>query len=396
MKSDFIIFACPQCRSIYEKNSVGELKKRGHNDTLNSYSVIAIGQSGTLNGEACTVIGVMIKKAYTSHYWAEYILEDAVGGNVYLSESEGHWILLKKIPDSYDVDRHPRTLQYEDQVMNLYDYTDTELVLAKGFFNFELPKKKIHLVEYIQPPHIISIEKADGEETTYYGEHIPAKAIAKAFPLYSMPVKSGVGVVQPFSIDVRKMAIIFSSIAVLIFTSHWIIYSGQTEQQVLSKQLPFSEFDAKEFISPSFELKGGSAPLTVQVHSEVDNSWANVQVALVNEQTSEEVYASKDVEYYHGYTDGEHWTEGSRGDNFNICGVDSGKYHLVLTPQKAPEDLSNSAVSVNVTWNQPSMRNAWFMVIAMGIIAAGMYFLRVHYEQKRWSDSDFSPFGNDN
>jgi hypothetical protein len=35
----------------------------------------------------------------------------------------------------------------------------------------------------------------------------------------------------------------------------------------------------------------------------VRRSWVNVQVALINEKTGEEVYASKDIEHS-GYTDG--------------------------------------------------------------------------------------------
>jgi hypothetical protein len=36
----------------------------------------------------------------------------------------------------------------------------------------------------------------------------------------------------------------------------------------------------------------------------VSNSWVNVQVAY-QRKTGEEVYASKDIERYSGYTDGE-------------------------------------------------------------------------------------------
>ena len=62
-------------------------------------------------------------------------------------------------------------------------------------------------------------------------------------------------------------------------------------------------------------------------------------MALVNENNGEEVYASKDIEYYHGYTDGENWTEGSNSEDFNLCGVAAGKYHLTITPSKAARRL---------------------------------------------------------
>lgn len=391
-KSDFIVFVCPQCNTVYEKNNLGELKKKGTEKKQHRYQTIGIGQVGVINGKTYTVTGIMIKKAYGNFYWAEYNLEDANGEFAYLSEADGHWILLKEITDVFDVSDRPKELTYNDRIMDLYDYTTTELYIARGFFNFELPKSKIHLTEYILPPRIISIEKYNGTQTSYFGEHISSKAIANAFPAYTIPLQSATGLVQPFKVDVSNMAIVFCVITIIIFISHWIIYQDQTEHQVLSRDFMFSEFNGKEFVSESFQLTGGSAPLTVRVHSEVDNSWANLQVALVNEHNNESIYASKDVEYYHGNTDGENWSEGSTGDKFNICGVDAGNYHLVLSSQKAPEDTRNRMMSVNVVWNQPSMRNAWFVVFGLAIIVLGMYLWRRQFEQNRWAESNNSPY----
>jgi Zn-finger nucleic acid-binding protein len=392
LKSDFIVFVCPQCQTVWEKDEIGELKKKETGRKTITYPTIAVGHSGMINGETYTVTGVMIKKAYGSYYWAEYILENSKGEFTFLSEADGHWIMLKEVPEQYDVDNHPRLLTHDSRAMNLFQYTNTQLYLAKGFFNTKIPKGDIHLVEYILPPHLISIEKYNGVETTFFGEHISSKAVSKAFPSYTMPLKSGAGMVQPFKFDVNIMAIIFCSAAILILLSHYFIYRDQTEQQVLSRDFFFAEFDGKDFTSQSFQLDGGSAPLTVRVHSEVDNSWANLQVALINEQSNEQIYASKDVEYYHGVTQGESWSEGSVGDTFNICGVKAGKYHLVLTPQKAPEDRANQLISVNVVWNRPSTRNAWFLIIGLALVCIGMYITKKQFEQKRWSDSSFSPY----
>jgi hypothetical protein len=57
-------------------------------------------------------------------------------------------------------------------------------------------------------------------------------------------------------------------------------------------------------------------------------------------KTGEEVYASKDIERYSGYTDGESWSEGSNWRSL-IYGVPAGTYHLNITPMKAPEDVTS-------------------------------------------------------
>jgi hypothetical protein len=70
------------------------------------------------------------------------------------------------------------------------------------------------------------------------------------------------------------------------------------------------------------------------LYSNVDNSWANVELSLINEKTNETEYTSKDIEEYHGYEDGESWSEGSKNEEFNFCGVAPGKYHFTISAQK--------------------------------------------------------------
>ena len=88
--------------------------------------------------------------------------------------------------------------------------------------------------------------------------------------------------VVSFLFDVRKLVIIFCSFAILILLTHWFLNKDRREQEVLNTSIPFESYTTKEFVSPSFELKGSSAPLQISVYSNVNNSWANVQVALIN------------------------------------------------------------------------------------------------------------------
>ena len=189
---------------------------------------------------------------------------------------------------------------------------------------------------------------------------------------------------QPFLINVRNTALIFCGIAFLILITHWFLNKDRVEQKVLDTSIAFDEYAKKDFITPSFELKGSSAPMTSQLHSNVDNSWANVQVALINEKNGDEVYANKDIEYYHGYTDGENWTEGDTSEEFNICGVAAGKYHLAITPMKATEDAQNQTVQIQASWSSPSTRNVWMIYIFMTVFVVAIYYLEKSFEEKRW------------
>lgn len=229
-------------------------------------------------------------------------------------------------------------------------------------------------------------------QTAFHGEYVNKSKIRKAFPGIKLPYQTGTGMIQPSLFDIKNTAIIFCLFALLIITANWFIYRNQFEQTVFSQTIEFSKFDNKEITSPTFELKGASAPMTISVSTDVDNSWANLNIALINEDTSDEIYANKDIEYYSGYTDGEYWREGSSSEKFNICGVKPGKYHLVITPMKAPEDVKNNAMRINVIWNEPSSRNVWLVIIAMVVIFFIIRFFKNQFEKNRWADSSYSTY----
>lgn len=392
---EVVQFVCPGCKSVYLSNKEGDFVFRKQYSYRREYDGLKVGQKGTLKNVEYTITGIIVKNIPENFFWTEYILTDAAGNFRYLSEANGHWILLEETEDAHLASTKLKYITYNDVTYSLYESTSATIASAEGYFDFELPVKAIRMTEHIAPPYIISKENINSEKTVFTGEHISKSKIKKAFKADYVPATVGVGIVQPFVFNIRNLALILCSCMLLILLTHLFVYNDREENVVVSKDLHFSEFNNKEFISPSFTLKGGAAPLTVAVFSEVDNSWANVQVALVNEKTSEEIYANKDVEYYHGYTDGENWSEGDKSEDFSICGVSAGQYHLTITPQKAPEDNSNTYMRVTAVWNQASMWNVWVIVITIIVFLVIVYYLSVYFEKQRWAESVNSPYIND-
>ncbi|MFL9837077.1 DUF4178 domain-containing protein [Flavobacterium sp. ST-75] len=387
-------FACPECGSLFGYTADGSKKRLKTFEYTFKDVILKVGQRGKLNDTKYIVTGALVKKVAAGYMWREYILTSPDDEQLYLSESDGHWIALHEAKEEAEDGRSVGTVTYDEMTLDIFSKSSAKIISAEGFFDFNIPEKNVKMVEYINPPYLYSIEKIGKTETGYFGEHIAASKIKKAFGIESMPSRIGVGMVQPFRFGARKMGIIFSCFAILILISHLLIYSGRTEQVVLRKKMEFSEFNNKDFVSDPFELKGGAAPLTISVQSDVDNSWASLQVALVNELTNEEVYATKDVEYYHGYSEGERWTEGNGTEKFNLCGVSAGKYHLTITPTKPAEDSSNRQISVTAIWNVPTLWNVFmFIGIMLGIVVVA-YIAQTFFEQRRWSESDYSPYNS--
>lgn len=390
---EVVNFVCPNCQSLYTRDKEGSFRRTSQYRTEINDFPLSIGDVGFLNGSEYKVTGILVKNVHPDYRWTEFILQNHENEFVYLSLSQGHWILLTEMEEVFHVKDHPLVLEHNNEDYDIFEYSDVKIINAQGFFDFELPQKNvIHLVEYIRPPYMISIERMNGVETAFYGKYIKKNEIKKAFKNIVLPYQFGVNVVQPYRFDVRNTAVIFCFIALMIITANWFIYKDQFEQNVFSKSIKFAEFDNREIISDAFILKGGSAPLTIKVSTDVDNSWANLNIALVNEETNDEIYANKDIEYYHGYSDGESWIEGNNYEEFNICGVKAGKYHLLITAMKAPEDNNNSEMRINVVWNEPSNRNVWLVIISMIVIFLVIRFFKYNFEKERWSESSYSSY----
>lgn len=391
---DVVNFVCPKCSSIYIADKNGELRLRSKFKPTPPDFALKVGDKGILQGEECTVTGMVVKKIQPSYYWKEYILETANKKYIYLSESKGHWMILKEIEDQYKVSDYPRTIDYEGDYFDLYEYADSTVHTASGFFDYSLEKARFHTVEYIAPPRIISIEKSNNVQTTFLGEYLPQKEFKKAFPTEALPYKWGVSIIQSFYFNLKHTGIILCFFALLIFFTDWYIYKDQVKQTVFQKAITFDQFNNREITSEPFVLKGGSAPMTIYFSTDVSNSWANVDVTLVDESNSNEIHASKDIEFYEGFEDGERWTEGNTSEKFNICGVKQGKYHLLITPMKAPEDVVNNQMKIKVVWNEPSSRNIWLVIIFMIVVYIAIRLLNYNFEKKRWADSSYSRYGS--
>ncbi|MGQ7945883.1 DUF4178 domain-containing protein [Flavobacterium sp. WC2509] len=379
-----ISFACPNCTHVYRNTREQGFKFYNKREPYSFDEKLELGETGTFYGNEYKITGILIKEN-EGFEWAEYILEGKQNDYLYLSEAAGHWIILNEISFEEKVSSHPLTAEHEDIIYNLYEYYYPTLIAAQGFFDFDV-FDKFELIEYINPPLMLSFEKMGHQQTAFLGKHISKSEIKKAFGISNLPSKKGVGQVQPFIFNIRNLALTFCAVGVLILITNWYLNKDRVEQNVLNTEISFDQFTNKDYITPSFNLNGSAAPLSIRVNSNVDNSWANVQVALINERNGEEIYTSKDIEYYHGYTDGENWSEGGPTREFNICGVAASKYHLAITPMKATEDTQNKSVQIQATWSSPSTRNVWMVIIFMVVFVIAMYYLDKNFEEKRWSE----------
>lgn len=406
-------FGCPKCKSFYLSNR-GSLQFNKEFSYKNITPTIPIGAKGTFENETYEVVGMLIKHLGSFVYAREYTLKSKSEKFLYLSECEGHWILLKEVENIPEHRVGGMKILFQNMKLNKYGYCPTQVFLISGFFDINFKVKDIDVIEYISPPYILSIETLQDTRRTYFGEHISKRKVKNIFNLKELPSTSGVGLVQPFYFNIKQTIQIFL-VTILIIVSTFLFQSSGTSEQVLNTSLNVAEFKDKEYVSPSFTYNGPAAPLRVDVSTSVENSWAYTSVSVVNENTNEEIVAEQDIEYYSGYEDGESWSEGSNSEKFYICGLKSGKYHIVVSvlgqekPQKAPFTYTDSygnlqsvddnlpinvsvaeQINVSAFIESPSNWNFGVCIVILTIFIIAAYVGKRFFEEARWSDSNYS------
>ena len=389
----WVEFICPSCTASnyldrFHKNSFGKINKNDISFTIS--------EQISFDGEEYQLISIIVKKIQTHTKWVEYCFVNSKEKKLFLSECNGHWIKLVET-DKKPIVFKPKSetklknnVFFESKNFQIFSKDHVETIYAIGLFDYYNATQRYELAEYIAPPFILSVEFRSENYEAYIGEHISEKELKKIKPNIYLPSKAGVGVVQPYQYPISKTASIYLYFAAFILTFFFAMTIIAKNRNVLSAQFDLDSSNSKELRSNSFELKGwASAPLSFELYSSNDNSWTSTTIELINEKTNESIFATKDMEYYHGYEDGESWSEGDIRQDFSICGIGSGKYHLIISSEKEKSDVSLRHINLKIKWDKLSFWNTGLALIGLAILAMINYYLAWNHDRKRWGDSEF-------
>lgn len=333
---DIAQYICKSCSILVSVGS-NTIEKKVKKPTENV--VLEVGQKGKIDGTEYQVVAIVVRKYGSSVFWREYYLKDKDKNDAFLSESSGHWVFLQ--PKEMPKKEFKFHAEFNGKKYRWYESTPNSIDSAAGFFEDKLRFSLANYKEFVNATEMVSIEQVGEEKTFLWGKHIPKYEIKRQFKPRYMPNYSGIGIVQPYYIDIKQLINILAIVALLMSFLQLYNMISRINYEVFSDTIRFDSVRNKELISKSFDLNGASAPLNVKLYSNVDNSWANVELSLVNEKTNEIEYTSQDIEQYHGYESGESWSEGDKNKEFNFCGVAPGKYHFALNAQKQGFEQSN-------------------------------------------------------
>lgn len=394
------VFICPHCQEGYNgKDRFFPAKKGKKIRATFPDTMLPLYCTGKLKGTSYTIVGCARKHEPQDQHakWQEYTLLDDAGNYAFLSESYGHWILLRECeqPSSFIVDPllshfiHDDYLRYE--MFSTYRQTTT---LAAGEFPHDVKNvRKLICTEYIHPPHIFTCEKSDNQQTFFQGIYIPDYRIAEAFHdvPFTLPEQEGVGSCQPLALGIHRRDFITLSVLLVLCTLplYLLWFSTNETRELTQLRANFTDSaNTPVVVSPSFTVTG-SRPTVVEfkVFTPMSNDWMDGNIVLVNEETGAEESFTAALEFYHGVTEGESWTEGSSHSTEYISGVVPGRYHVELEAYTSTS-LSNlyagKYMDVEVFQGASTPWNYQLFLIVLGLCTAIVGIGASSREKMRW------------
>lgn len=360
---------------------------------------IPIGSSGQINGITYNVIGFMQKnEKYKTYTWKEYLIKNEADEFAYLSEYNGHYLLLHEIDYFTDISTGTQSFGFEGNTYHLFNQYKINIQCAQGEFPYNLiANRGDRVVEFIAPPYIMVCEKSEDEFRFYKGVSLKQSEVQKAFPGAIIPDQVGIGAAQLMYLGLSNFKFIaINAIFIGIALIMQIIFASQT-----SEKMVFKEFydqnnyndTSKVIVSSSFEIKKDQSAMQIDLQSNVKNNWFGVTIELINHQTGERFEVDKTIEFYSGVDDEGSWSEGSLSENVVLSQVPKGEYHLNLYPEWGNLNKFENSFQIWVYEDVP-VWSSFYFIVGIAVLISSIHYIRFRiFESKRWMESNFdSPF----
>ena len=355
---------------------------------------LEVGRRGTLRGKHVEVSGVQ-RRGDGADSWFECAIADEAGVVTWLWVDAGHFSLC--VAEGRDVVTlgPDRVYRYAGHALRLYSRATATVLAAAGEFPYEVDvADHPQITDYIAPPYVASFEN----RVWWVFEYVPLAEIEEAFGITcDKPADIGVNQPAPRASERRSLGILtVLALGALLGLHALFAGSGGGATPLLDEALDLTQpaQAAPQSFGPVHLPRAWNA-IDIEVHAPVNNAWADLTLALVNEQTGRSYWTSRGVEFYQGRDSDGAWSEGSQTRSAVVRSLPGGNYRLL-----AHGDTG--------TWNggaPPSYARIFIyerpapvsnLLLAIGLIvlvvAVGVY-RDARFEAARWEGSRFKPTG---
>jgi hypothetical protein len=218
--------------------------------------------------------------------------------------------------------------------------------------------------------------------------------VEKALGVSGLPKAYTVAPNQPFTGAFYYTYGLIPLALLFIVAIFMIPFSGFGSTALPSQQIilpPMANETAPQVIfSPPFELKG-RRNVRITASAPVNNSFAELDIDLINEQNNEVESVNIPIEYYTGTDSDGGWTEGSQTEDATMSSLPAGKYTLRV---EGSWQNWQQPIPVTVKVEQNVNRGVNFLcaLFVLLIVPLLAFIRKFTFESSRWKDSMFSGY----
>jgi len=397
---------CASCGSILDARDPNLRILQAYEQRQKFTPQIPLGTRGTLKGEKWEVVGFQVRCATidgTSYYWDEYLLFNPYKGFRYLTQYDGHWndVQVVKAAPAESVNGRQPIVTLHGETFKHFQSSSAETVFVLGEFPWQVRVgDRAALRDFVAPPRMLSEEVTPGETTWSLGTYIQPAQIWEAFSLPGKPPKpEGVCANQPdeYKPVAGSMAKRYLQFAVVLVVLMLLRFLTASRTEVFTQSSVFDPHQKPEslaYVTPSFDVRGRTANLEVATTADLDNGWAYLDYALVNETTGTTYEFGREVSYYHGSDSDGSWSEGSSRDRALLPSVPAGRYFLRVQPEGDPS-LNRIQYVITVRRDVPTATPYLICLVLLGLPPLVWGLRAWGMESARWKESDYAPSGDD-
>lgn len=389
---------CPFCNSLLDVNQ-GNLRFL---QTLKPSSaphefILPVGAEGVFkNSEKFKIIGAMARSVTidgVKYFWHEYLLYNAQIGFRWLVHSDNHWNFVEpvnaaKIELVTDL-TGKSAAKYNGRTFKIFQNAPATVEYVVGEFYWRVEQgEKVQAVDFVNAPLMLSQESTNNEVNWSAGVYMTTAEIEKAFGVSDLPKPWTIAPNQPFTGSFYYTWGLIP-LALLFVVAIFMIPLGGFGATPLVQQMtlpPMINQTAPQTVfSQPFEIKA-NRNVRITASASVVNSWADLDVDLINEQNNDVESVDIPIEYYTGTDSDGSWSEGGQVQDATLSALPGGSYTLRVegTWQNWQQPLP---VEVKIEQNVTRGVNFCLALVVLAIIPALALFRKYAFETHRWSES---------
>jgi hypothetical protein len=280
---------------------------------------------------------------------------------------------------------------YNGQTFKIFQDAPATVEFVQGEFYWRVEQgETVRAVDFIAPPLVLSQETTKNEVNWSVGVYQTNADIEKAFGVSDLPKPWSIAPNQPFTGGFYIKAG-FGLLGLLLLVAIFMLpfsMTSTTLNETVTLPPTANATTPQTAFSRQFELKD-RRNVRITANAPVSNSWADLDVDLVNEQNQEVESVNIPIEYYSGSDSDGSWTEGNQTQDVTLSSLPGGKYTLRL---EGTWENFQQPISVNVKVEQNVSRGVNFCCafVVLAILPVLALIRKFTFESRRWSESMFS------